>query len=268
MPRSFRQRLAEILRPLRLLGLADFFLYLQLRWRFRGSNQRFLAANPQAPVPPPAILYDILGTCDLAGFHSGGRQHAAEISRIIAEQAPGRPLRILEWGCGPARVLPYLSAPDGSLWERHGSDYNPKTIAWCRQKLPQLTFHLNQLGPPIPVPDASFDVVYCISVFTHLSEERHHLWVAEMQRLLKPGGLFIGTFHGAYYRSQLSPAEQQGFDEGRLVVRAGVREGKKNYAAYHSDQFVQRLLSPFAKVWQTESQVFTQSLWCAVKTQN
>lgn len=54
------------------------------------------------------------------------------------------------------------------------------------------------IGPTArcPFPDSAFDVVYGISVFTHLSRESERFWLAELHRLLKPGGLAVMTVHG------------------------------------------------------------------------
>ena len=83
--------------------------------------------------------------------------------------------------------------------------------------------------------------------------------------LLKPGGLFIGTFHGNYYRDQLTNEEQKQFDDGILVVRDKTKEEAKYFSAYHGDKFVHRLLAPFSAPWQEPTQVFRQTVWCAYK---
>ena len=44
-----------------------------------------------------------------------------------------------------------------------------------------------------PYPDAFFDVVFCSEVLEHLAEEQIKLGLLEIQRVLKDGGLLIGT---------------------------------------------------------------------------
>lgn len=263
-----RQNLAHKLRKLHLLQLVDFFWFLRLYGLSRKGNNRFRKRYPDVPVPPLMMLYDIQGNCDLSGFYSSGQEHAHEISMIISAEHPGQFLKVLEWGCGPARVLQHLKAVNGGTWELWGSDYNPDTITWCQQNWPEIHFSLNGLEPPIPAEDGFFDAIYCISVFTHLSEERHHQWIAEILRLLKPGGLFIGTFHGEAYRGDLTHDEQLRFDSGELVVRDKIREGKKNYAAYHCDSYVRQLLAPFNEARKMETTAFRQTVWTASKKSN
>jgi SAM-dependent methyltransferase len=265
MSLTLRQQLAGMLRKLRLLSLADYLWFLRLQLRHRQANRGFRKENPETRIPPSLILYDILGACDIAGFFQSGKVHALSISTIIHQHFSGETLKILEWGCGPARVLQYLKSPDNQPWKLYGSDYNARTIEWCRLNLPGIKFFQNGLEPPIETDSSTFDVVYCISVFTHLSESLHYKWIEEILRLLKPGGLFIGTFHGERYRDHLSLEEQKSFDAGQLVVRDKIREGKKNYAAYQSDCFVLNLLSPFASAWTNDHKCFQQTVWCAVK---
>ena len=50
--------------------------------------------------------------------------------------------------------------------------------------------------PPLPYPDEYFDVVYCLSVFTHLNESMQDLWIEELSRILKPGGVLLLTIYG------------------------------------------------------------------------
>lgn len=260
-----RQRCASLLRRLGVLQPADYIFFLYLLARLRKTNRRFRHDNPEVRVPPMPILYDILGSCDIEGFFRSGREHAVAIADIICSSHDGRPLDILEWGCGPARVLQFLDSPSGRQWKLYGSDYNSKTVDWCRNNLPHIGFFNNELEPPLQAESARFDVIYCISVFTHLSEPLHYQWINEIVRLLKPGGLFIGTFHGQNYRDHLNQEEQKRFDNGELVVRDKIREGKKNYASYHGERFIRNLLSPFSSVRSHDTPAFQQIVWCAIK---
>lgn len=260
------QRIAYTLRKFHLLQMADLFWFCRLYWLSRNANNQFMKKHPGVPVPPAMVLYDILGNCDLSGYYYSGLEQARDISAIITAERPGQPLNILEWGCGPARVLPHMSASDGAAWELWGSDYNPRSISWCRQHWPENHFLLNGLEPPIPAGNELFDVIYCVSVFTHLSEVRHYQWIEEILRLLKAGGLFIGTFHGDAFRDHLTQEEQRRFDRGNLVIRDKIREGKKDFTAYHSDNFVRSLLTPFDTVKKRDSlDGLHQTVWTGCK---
>ncbi len=264
-----RQQFAAVLRKLWLLQLADHLFFIYLLFRQREVNRNFRLNHPEVCVPPASILYDIQGNCDLTGFYYSGQKHSQEISKIVTEEYPGKSLKILEWGCGPARVLQHLKSAEGCSWELWGSDYNSRSISWCQQYWPGVHFIHNGLEPPIPIECDFFDVVYCISVFTHLSEERHYQWIDEINRLLKPGGIFIGTFQGEAFRDYMTDDENRRFDRGELVIRDRIREGKKDYSAYHCDIFLRRLLAPFDAVKKLgEFAGFRQSVWTAKKRES
>ncbi len=43
--------------------------------------------------------------------------------------------------------------------------------------------------------DGSFDLIWAVSVFTHLAET-WSAWLLELHRVLKPGGILLATFMG------------------------------------------------------------------------
>lgn len=47
-----------------------------------------------------------------------------------------------------------------------------------------------------PIESQSVDLLYGISVLTHLTEFHQHLWLSEIARVMKPGGCVILTIHG------------------------------------------------------------------------
>jgi SAM-dependent methyltransferase len=102
--------------------------------------------------------------------------------------------RVLDFGCGAGRVLRQFlpEAGPGEFW---GCDLYEPTIAWLNENLsPPFRFYVNDRRP-MPHPDEYFDLVYAISVFTHITNEWAE-WLLELHRILKPGGLFLATFIG------------------------------------------------------------------------
>ncbi|MCB0829234.1 MAG: class I SAM-dependent methyltransferase, partial [Solirubrobacterales bacterium] len=51
--------------------------------------------------------------------------------------------------------------------------------------------------PPLGLEHESFDLIYAVSVFTHLADESLP-WLIELHRLLKPGGRLIATYMGEW----------------------------------------------------------------------
>ena len=60
---------------------------------------------------------------------------------------------------------------------------------------------------PLAYADDTFDLVYALSVFTHLTEDLCEAWMDELYRIVKPGGAAIVTTHGGATTHLLSQDE-------------------------------------------------------------
>jgi len=249
--RLWKYRGITLLRRLGLLAAADRVKLAAARLKSWGRNRRFRRADPDFAVPPSDLAFDAYNTIDWQAYRDGGLAQARAFADLIARHGPPRPMHVLEWGCGPGRLIRHIP---GLLGNRAasvtGSDYNPRSVAWCRANLPGIAFLDNALMPPLPVAAGSFDAIYCFSVLTHLSASVQAAWMAEVQRILAPGGLLVCTTHGAHFRYLLTDAaEQQRYAAGEMVEQAQYDEGRKWYFAIHPPNFVRdRLLSGFDDV--------------------
>jgi SAM-dependent methyltransferase len=124
--------------------------------------------------------------------------------------------RILDWGCGCGRITRYFGRLGECLVS--GADIDADNLQWCRENLSFGTFHQFPLQPPTKLKPASFDLIFGISVFTHLREGSQLEWLAELSRLLRPGGIALVTVLGpstmcrfAFNGSLLEEWQQTGF---------------------------------------------------------
>jgi SAM-dependent methyltransferase len=111
----------------------------------------------------------------------------------------GRPLtdftRMLDFGCGCGRFLRHLR-PISDRVEIHGTDIDAEMIEWVRRNIPYAASSVGRMEPPLSYPDEYFDLVINHSVFSHLDEHHQDLWLAELQRITRPGGLLLLTVEG------------------------------------------------------------------------
>ena len=154
-------------------------------------------------------------------------------------------IRILDWGCGPGRIIRHLPDLLDKKSEVFGTDYDVKSIEWCRKNLPGIDFQSNVLEAKLNYKDSFFDVIYGISIFTHLSEKMHFEWSLELYRIIKPGGILFITSHGTAFLEKLTETEKSNFLKGELVERGMTVEGHRTYTAYHPIEFIYKLFKQF-----------------------
>src|SRR5262249_13656986 len=157
-----KQQALQLLRHARLLETADA---ARFRWLARNSNASraaFAATFGDAPLPPDDIAYDAYGTLDWSFYWGFGKLIAEFLAPRVRAHAPGGG-RVLEWGCGPARIIRHLPPILGPAWRVSGSDANAKTIRWCAGHLRDIDFVENGPAPPLPFADATFDGAYAVS---------------------------------------------------------------------------------------------------------
>jgi len=230
-----------------LIYYADLGRYYWQRFRNRTRNRAFVRTHPEVALPPDYLLYESFGL-DYHKYYYDGLETARWLITQLERHASLREAYVLDWGCGPARIVRHLPRLLDDYSHCFGTDYNEQTIAWCKKNIPQVRFSHNELHPPLTYLDQFFDIIYGVSIFTHLSEAAHHAWMQELMRVAKPGAVLLFTMHGAAFRSRLTPAEQKRFDEGKLVVREKVKEGHRMYGAFHPPAFTEQFFSAYGKV--------------------
>ena len=153
------------------------------------------------PVPPVQLIRraGAIPEGDVVdGYLAGAAGMKAMLMSLVAEhcgpdvaQSP----RILDFGCGAGNVIRHFAheARSGEVW---GADIDGASIAWLERHLGEpFRFRTLSTMPGLPLPDDHFDLVYAISVFTHLADD-WAAWLLELHRVLAPGGIFMATFLG------------------------------------------------------------------------
>lgn len=107
------------------------------------------------------------------------------------------------------------------------------------------TFLNQHINPPLAVGKHTFDLIYGISILTHLSESAHFKWVEEFKRILKPSGILFLTTQGNSFKNKLTSEEKNEFDKGKLIIRDSVREGHRTFSSFHPKSFMEKIISFF-----------------------
>jgi SAM-dependent methyltransferase len=203
--------------PASLTPAAKHLYHRLFRFRLRIGSWLADLWTPVAEVPVPPALLRFRVSESLSGddFLRVGEGCA----RLIREHAGVdlvRANRVLDFGCGCGRTIRWFLASGGNA-EWHGVDVDHEAIEWCQRHLQPGRFLATPAVPPLPYPPEHFDLVYCLSVFTHLNESMQDLWLAELNRVLKPGGVLLLTIYGASAIATLDAEEQRTLRTGGFV---------------------------------------------------
>jgi SAM-dependent methyltransferase len=129
-------------------------------------------------------------------YHELGHRTYAEIVDRLPPGWSFNEKRILDFGCGAGRTLRHF-VREAEVSEAWGCDIDEASVSWLRENLcPPFKTFLNGPEPPLSQPSSSFDLIWGISVFTHLTDSWSR-WLTELHRVLKNDGLLYLTFMGS-----------------------------------------------------------------------
>lgn len=179
-------------------GLAALSDFERPEWRelfakLEKDQADFLAHEGQFRSPEYRWPRDPLHNWSRAWEYPYAYHHLQEFQRAAGGRA-GVPLKALDLGSG-VTFFPFALARSG--YEVICTDTDPVCVTDLgrAQKLVahapgQVSFRLTD-GKSLPLADGEVDAVFCISVLEHIPEFTPT--IAEVHRVLKPGGLFVLT---------------------------------------------------------------------------
>lgn len=148
--------------------------------------RNFQLEQLRLPLPPFELAQRVGGH---AGFLQTGQRIYHDIKTKVEQHKRLADMpAVLDWGCGSGRVTRYLmeDVPPGRIY---GCDIDKSAIEWSHRQIKGPSFQQISPFPPTPYTSDTFDLIYGISVFTHLNEEMQFRWLKELQRILRPDGI-------------------------------------------------------------------------------
>jgi SAM-dependent methyltransferase len=147
------------------------------------------------PLPPPSDRHGHAG--DEQQYLDWGR-YDRDLMVGYMKQAglPDKNLSIMDFGCSSGRVMRHFYPEmQNSGWKVTGVDVSSRMIEWLRRNFPkEFQVYAGPALPMMPFEDNSFDVIYGMSVFTHI-KYLWDAWLLELRRILKPGGVLLQSVH-------------------------------------------------------------------------
>jgi demethylmenaquinone methyltransferase/2-methoxy-6-polyprenyl-1,4-benzoquinol methylase/phosphoethanolamine N-methyltransferase len=136
-----------------------------------------------------ARWYDLFGRVISFGRDKAIREKLIE----LAAPAPGE--KVLDVGCGTGALALALKSRVGT-GEVHGIDASPEMIGVAKEKAAKAGSAIDfrvALIEAIPFPDATLDLVTSSLMLHHLPDDLKRTGLAEIRRVLKPGGRFLAV---------------------------------------------------------------------------
>ena len=143
------------------------------------------------------------------------------VKKLIEQFGQGK--KYLDAGCGTGLLLRHL--PEGSV----GLDINPRAITKAKEYVPKAALVVADIEK-IPFPGDMFETILCVDVLDRLPHPDRA--VKEIQRVLKRGGVLIGTVPA------LNPL-------WRLQFLTSTAPPTEPYRKEYTKREIERLLSPF-----------------------
>jgi SAM-dependent methyltransferase len=155
------------------------------------------------PGLPPLWLRRHAGP--IAAFESAAADCRAQ---LLAWTALAKEGTVVDLGCGPGAMALALAGELAPAARYVGIDVHAPSIAWCRRRFAgdsrfrfELAAVVSAYGRGavaiadyrLPVVDGAADLVLAKSLFTHLSEPEAARYLAEIARMLAPGGRALLT---------------------------------------------------------------------------
>jgi SAM-dependent methyltransferase len=124
-----------------------------------------------------------------------GRHARKSILEVLPSEWSFHEKRVLDFGCGAGRTLRHFF-PEAAQCDFWGCDIDTDSVEWLKAALcPPFHVFQNRELPPLELESESLDLVYAVSVFTHLTDS-WSTWLLEMHRILASEGLLLATFIG------------------------------------------------------------------------
>ena len=161
------------------------------------------SSTPTPDLPPLALRMGGEHFKDDQAFISTA---VADVHRLQSSAHLTMDTRLLDWGCGAGRLAIGIRHVFGHIRDYHGVDIQKDLVDWAQEHLSDehtrfsLVGAVNDrynpggVGPHnIPADDASVDVFYAYSVFSHMLADDVAIYSKVISRILAPGGRVMLT---------------------------------------------------------------------------
>jgi ubiquinone/menaquinone biosynthesis C-methylase UbiE len=151
--------------------------------------------------------------------------------------------RYLDFGAGTGSAVPFFRKylPRAHLT---CSDVSAKSLTVAENKYGTVAEYISFSGQELPFPDNFFDGAYSSCVFHHILPEQHLLWLRELCRVLKPGGLLMIYEHNPLNPVTVRTVRICPFDKNAILIRATTMKNRILQAGFNISKSRYRVFFP------------------------
>jgi SAM-dependent methyltransferase len=145
-----------------------------------------------------------------------------EVMRLLYELGPDKKKKIYDLGCGIGRHTHFFASKGYSVY---ASDISERAVQETKKWITAESLQADIIPCPmskIPNPQNFFDLVIAFHVIYHGYRETVEQTIKEVFRVLKPGGLFFGTFNAL---DEFSLIGGDLVDRNTIIHRGGLEDG-------------------------------------------
>jgi ubiquinone/menaquinone biosynthesis C-methylase UbiE len=266
---SLKRRIKDFFIKSNSLVLLDKFNYAYSYFKYLAKNIKYKKQNPDFAFPPNYYLYETY-KLDYKQYNEDGKITANEIVEWTSKYIQG-PFKILEWGCGVARIVRHIPNLINKNSIVFGIDINAEMINWNLSNIPNVNFKKNDYSPPTLFDNNEFNIVFALSVFTHIEAEFQTKWLAEIYRIISGNGIFLFTTHGKNYEINLDEKEKNILNSQGALTIDYKQKGHRMMSSYNSYESFKIIVENYFEILEYYSgaeypeKVGGQDLWIVRK---
>lgn len=146
-------------------------------------------------------------------------EYKVQAFRDIADRSGVAARHILDFGSGIGNsVGPFGRNFAGA--DLTCVDVSRVSLDLSERRNPGLAAHRLIEGDRLPVADRTVDLAFSACVFHHIPHDRHHVWLRELHRVTRPGGLLSVFEHNPLNPLTLRAVNTCVFDANAHLMRA------------------------------------------------
>ena len=151
------------------------------------------------PVPPNSSMRKTIASGSAFDYFHGGTCYLpiTTMAEKYGLNLRDKNLNILDFGCGVGRLLLHITREYKSN-NYYACDLDETSISFLLKNYPKVNSYTNDYFPPLKYESSKFDMIYALSIFSHLNQEDQGPWLKELSRITKSGGYLFLTIEGSH----------------------------------------------------------------------